>query len=153
MADLRKPHTATEAVQHQADNPVVALLAEYFALKARDKAIRVVRNEYMKDHHCLNLDRLMSSYQSQDDYEDNGGECIRRTVGMGGYPAPLCEVCEKRNAWYAERQRMSHRRSAIMQKLKRLVAVTDLEPSDPEATAEQAKPPNSNPPTHNTIRR
>ena len=104
----------------QAADKALTLLQEYFRLKEQDRAIRKVRNAFMADNHCLNLDRPSSSYKDQSDYEDNGGECIRREVGMGGYPAPLCAVCEKRNEWYTERQRLSHRRSAIMRMLKRL---------------------------------
>lgn len=103
------------------DLTVTELLQEYFQLKERDKAIRKVRNAFMQDNHCLNLDRPTKSYKDQSDYEENGGECIRREVGMGGYPAPSCEVCEKRSKWYTERQRLSHRRSAIMRMLKHRV--------------------------------
>ena len=104
---------------------VEELMREYFALKLRDKEIRSERNEYMKTHTCLILARSKSDFADQDDYETNGVECIHRTVGIAEYPAPLCGVCEKRNAWYTERQRLSHRRGAIMVRVKRALATTN----------------------------
>lgn len=102
-------------------NDITELMREYFDLKDQDRAIREVRNDYMAEHHCLNIDRPSTDFADQSDYEENGGECIRREVGMGGYPAPMCEVCEKRNAWYLERQRLSHRRATLIRKVKRIV--------------------------------
>lgn len=90
------------------DQTVFDLMQEYIRLKDEDKAIRKVRNEYMTSHKCL-------------DPQPDEDQCIHRTVGIGGYPAPLCEVCQVRNDWYEERQKISRRRTAIMQRVRRLV--------------------------------
>lgn len=107
-------HTKEAVERSDATNE---LLTEYFRLKAEDKAIRAERNEYMAHNHCLT--------------EDAGGDCISKLQeSIMGYT--LCDVCERRNDWFMRRQTISHKRAAIMRKLKRLV-----EPAAPTASPQQ----------------
>lgn len=126
---------ATQTSLNETPNPVAIksvsevtdLMRIYFQLKDQARAIRSERNKYMTENECL-LPHASAT-----------GDCISQLQeSMMGFT--LCEVCEKRNAWYMERQQLSHQRSSIIRKIRRLVQVTDMASKGPNATTSVSNP-------------
>lgn len=144
FADLSNHSETAKPDATKSLTEVCLLMQEYFRLKDADKNVRAERNKYMKTHRCLNAERPSSDFVDQSDYEDTGGECIYRTVGMGGYPAPMCEVCAQRNTWYLLRQSYGRRRSQITRRVRRLVEGNDLAGLDSDANTSPSNPQKTN---------